>query len=101
VQNQSDLSGRHCLFGRIVTKGTHELEISNPIRQGDDKTDETFRASLIVFSMHDLDGQKVFDVADIPAVAAKSFAVQDRLYEIAAKVNGIGMKAEDDAAKNS
>ncbi len=62
----------------------------------------TFRATLLSYCVHDPEtGAKLFELSDVPALSDGSHEVLDRLYDIAAKLNGLGLKAEAAVAKNS
>lgn len=58
------------------------------------------RAKLVALTLVDEAGNRLFDVADIPRLAAKSAAALERVFEAAQRINGLGAKAEDDAVKN-
>jgi len=61
---------------------------------------EHFRAKLLVRCIADEQGKRVFTDEDAAALSGKSSQVLLRLYDVAARLNGIGVKAVDDLAKN-
>lgn len=60
-----------------------------------------FAAGLIVRSVVGDDGQRIFGDDDGPAVAAKSAPAFNRVFEAAAKLNGLAGGSVDVAEKNS
>jgi hypothetical protein len=58
------------------------------------------RAKLVALTLVDEAGNRMFEVEDIPRLALKSAAALERVFEVAQRVNGLGLKAEDDAVKN-
>lgn len=56
---------------------------------------------LLTMTIVDDDGNRLFGAADIAMLGRKSSAAINRVYAVASRLNGIGAKAEDDAAKNS
>lgn len=62
---------------------------------------ENMRVKLLVVTLVDDNGNRLFDSADIAMLGRKSTAAIERVYDVAARLNGIGAKAEADAAKNS
>lgn len=59
------------------------------------------RAKLLGHTICDKDGMLLFTDAQIPDLAMKSGAVIARLFDIACDMNGIGVKHEASAEKNS
>lgn len=49
---------------------------------------------ILINTIRNLDGSKVFTVEDIPALKLKNFKVLDRLQRIALRLNGSGKEAE-------
>lgn len=58
------------------------------------------RAKLVALTLVDDANNRLFEVSDIPRLAMKSSAALERVFEAAQRINGLGAKAEDDAAKN-
>ena len=58
------------------------------------------RARLVALTAVDATGVRLFTDADVPALAAKSGAVLDRLFEIAARLSGIGRRDAEELEKN-
>jgi hypothetical protein len=59
-----------------------------------------FTAALLVLTLVDEAGVKLFELADVDALAAKSASVLDRVAKEAMRVNGMSEVATDDAIKN-
>lgn len=62
---------------------------------------ENMRVKLLVVTLVDDNGNRLFDEGDIAMLGRKSTAAIERVYSVAARLNGIGAKAEAAAAKNS
>ena len=58
------------------------------------------RARLLVRTLYDLDGNRLFADADVDALGAKSAAVLTRLFETARKLSGMGDDTIKEAEKN-
>jgi hypothetical protein len=58
------------------------------------------RAKLVALTMVDEANNRLFDVSDIPRLAMKSSAALERVFEAAQRINGLGIKAEEEAVKN-
>jgi hypothetical protein len=83
-------------FVRVMTGSQRDrLEIIHAKGAGDN-----FRARVVAFTLCDERGRLIFNEADIPALGAKSGAVLDRISEVAIRVNKLGPKDLEDAAKN-
>lgn len=59
------------------------------------------RAKLVALTVVDDSGNLLFVPADIPMLAKKSAAALERVFDVAQRINGLGVKAEDAAEKNS
>lgn len=59
-----------------------------------------FRARLVVLCVVDETGTLVFHDGDIDALAGKSGAALDRLYEVAARLSGIGDSDVEELTKD-
>ena len=55
---------------------------------------------LLVTTLVGEDGVRVFADGDVDALADKSAEVLQRLFVVAQTINGLGVKAQDDIAKN-
>lgn len=71
--------------------------------KGADKTAniKNLRARLLSLCLVDGDGKRLFADKEIEMLGSKSAKVLDRLYTIAAKLNAIGAKDEEELTKNS
>jgi hypothetical protein len=59
------------------------------------------RAKLVALTMVGEDGKPMFDISEIGHLTGKSAAALDRVFEVAQRLNGMGIGADDAAAKNS
>lgn len=59
------------------------------------------RAKLVARSIVDEDDTRIFDDADIPALAEKSAVALNRVYEVAQRLSGITKDDVDELTKNS
>ena len=59
------------------------------------------RAKLVALTLVDDSGNLLFSAADMPMLAKKSAAALERVFDAAQRINGLGVKAEDAAEKNS
>lgn len=62
---------------------------------------ENMRAKLVCFCAVDEAGASLFTADDLDALASKSSAVIERLFDVAQKLNGLNKGAVEDAVKNS
>lgn len=62
---------------------------------------KNLRAKLLSMCLVGEDGKRIFSDKDIDALGNKSAKALDRLYTIAAELNGIGAKEEEELTKNS
>jgi hypothetical protein len=58
------------------------------------------RPRLVALTAVDDDGNRIFTDDDVEVLARKSAAALERVCIVAQRLNGIGVAAEDDAAKN-
>lgn len=67
-------------------------EASMSVRRGKQVIPDmrNFRARLVVLCVVDETGELVFHDGDVESLAGKSGAALDRIYEVAAKLSGIG-----------
>jgi hypothetical protein len=70
------------------------------VLKGRDTATPMIRAALVVRCLVDDAGVRLFADADADAVAAKSARAVDRLYDVAARLSGIGAGSAADAEKN-
>jgi hypothetical protein len=69
---------------------------------GKRSTDITnMRAKLVAMTAVDESGNRLFTANDVVILATKSAAALERVADAAQRLNGIGAKAEEEAAKNS
>lgn len=61
---------------------------------------KNLRAKLVALTLVDEGNNRLFDLSDIPRLAAKSSAALERVFEVAQRINGLGLKAEEAAVKN-
>jgi hypothetical protein len=59
------------------------------------------RVNLVAASVVGEDGKPLFGPADLQALARKSGAALDRVFDVARKLSGIGKKELEEMAKNS
>ncbi len=59
-----------------------------------------FEAPLLALTLVDEEGNRLFSIDDVEALRAKSATVLDRLTQIAMRVNGMTVEAQEEAAKN-
>ena len=62
---------------------------------------ENMRAKLVCYCAIDEAGSVLFTADDLNALAGKSAAVIERLFDAAQKLNGMSKNAVEDAVKNS
>lgn len=74
---------------RVDADGNRKPEMSN------------MRAKLVALTIVDDAGNLLFSPAEIPMLARKSAAALERVFDAAQRINGLGVKAEDAAEKNS
>ena len=59
------------------------------------------RAKLLVKTICDEDGSRVFSDADVEALGSKSAAALDKLFEVAQRLSGLSDKDVEELEKNS
>jgi hypothetical protein len=62
---------------------------------------DNLRAKLVARAIVDETGKRIFADADIPALAGKSAAALNRVYEVAQRLSGITQEDVDELTKNS
>lgn len=62
---------------------------------------KNFRAKLLVKTIVDENGKRVFQESDIESLSGKSSKVLDRIFNKAQEVNGIGQKEREEFVGNS
>lgn len=70
------------------------------ISDAGDKNVGLFEAALLALTLADENGNRLFELADIEALRAKSAAVLDRVAKAAMKINGMADDSVEDAEKN-
>jgi len=68
--------------------------------QDDKRPASAINAALLVQTCIDEDGAPMFTMDEIEMLRDKSAAALDTMTEAAIRLNGLGIKAADDAAKN-
>jgi hypothetical protein len=59
-----------------------------------------FRAKLVVITVVDDEGNRIFSDGDAPALGRKNGAALDRAYSVSRRLNGITSEDEKELAKN-
>ena len=86
-------------FIRVMSGTERDAWESQVVKDG--KVDrEMFRAKVLVKSLADETGARIFTDEDIAALSALDCRELDRLYTIASKVNGLSKEDEDQLVKN-
>jgi hypothetical protein len=62
---------------------------------------EDIRARLAVITVCDSGGQALFNAGDVAAISRKSGRALDRIFEVSARLSGLGKKDIDELKKNS
>lgn len=62
---------------------------------------ENLRAKVVARTAVDEEGNRIFAEADIPALALKSAAALNRVYEVAQRLSGITQEDVEELTKNS
>lgn len=88
-----------CVKVKTLTAGERDAW-EQSIYTGDGKPVENFRARLVVATVIDASGARVFSDADAPALSAKSSVAVDRIFDEAQRLNGIGKKDAEQLEKN-
>ena len=88
------------VFVRTMT-GAERDAWEAQVFKGDGEVDrKNFRARLLVRTIVGETGDRIFADNQADALGRKSFAVLDRLFRVAQRLNGIGADAEDELEKN-
>jgi hypothetical protein len=95
--------------GAVIIRGMtgtqrDAYENSLMVKEGDGKyrvDTENMRVKLVLYCAVDEAGNQLFDATELAALAGKSAAVIERLFNAAQTLNGLNKGAVDDAAKNS
>lgn len=86
-----------------VLSGAARDAFNEYVRTDDDgarKPASATGAALLVATCINADGEPMFSMEDIDLIREKSAAALDVLAAAAMRINGMGAKAEEDAAKN-
>lgn len=92
--------------GEVTVKGLSGVErdaweIAISMENGKPtKNPRNIRAQLVVRSVVDAEGKKVFRPTDVEALGKKSGKALDRVYEVAARLSGIRAEDVEEIAKN-
>jgi len=62
---------------------------------------KNFRAELIVRTVVNEKGDKIFDMGDVTKLGTKSAKELNRIFEVAQRLSGLGKEDIDDLTKNS
>lgn len=95
--------------GSVIVRtmtGTDRDAFENTLVKEDDsgkvvRDMDNMRVKLLAMTIVDDAGNRLFESADIAMLGRKSSAAIERVYAVAARLNGIGAAAEAEAAKNS
>ena len=61
---------------------------------------ENFRARILLHTLADAEGKRLFSAEDLEALGSKSGKVLDRLFGIAMKLNGLSQTDMEELTKN-
>ena len=90
------------VYVRSMNAMERELyEQSIAIGEGDDRKLDFghLRTRLLLFTVTDDQGKRLFEEGDVEALASKSARAINRIAEVAQRLNGIGVEALDAAKK--
>lgn len=97
-----DLAARNAFYAPVWA-----LSVADPTNPSDEEkaartaaTQECDEARLAALTLVDGDGRLMFGVEDAPALRAWPPAAMDRIAAVARRLNGLGVKASEQAAKN-
>ena len=82
-----------------VNSGLEQQEVANGVIFVS-KQDPLLSTRLVVAATYDENGNKVFHEGHVASLADRSASAVDRLYNVAARLSGLGASA-DDAGKDS
>ena len=68
--------------------------------QNGQRSFENFRAEMVVTTVVDDAGQRLFTDADVPQISLKSAAAVERIFNVASRLNGLSAKDQEELAKN-
>jgi hypothetical protein len=85
---------------RVMT-GTERDQFEGQVYNDGKMVKEQFRAKLVVKTLSDDQGDRVFTEDDIVQLSEMDSRELDRLYTLAAKVNGLTKQDVDELTKNS
>lgn len=83
-----------------TARDAYEVSLMDQTRPGQANL-ENVRARILVFTLVDESGARMFTEAEIAALGAKSAKELDKLYAVACRLNGIGQKEIDQLGKIS
>lgn len=84
-----------------VMSGTERDAFEGSVTKDGKVTVENIRAKLLVKTLSDETGKRLFTDADLAALGAKSGRVLDRLFAEAKRVNGMTKNDVEELVKNS
>lgn len=88
------------LFVKNMT-GTERDSFETAIMKDGKVNTEMFRAKLVVRTLVDAEGKRVFTDEQTAALSAKSAAEIDKVFTVAQKLNGLSPTDVDELTKNS
>ena len=85
---------------RADERDAYELSCYDSREESGGKHQQHIRARLLVYTVCDEAGVRMFSEADLDALGAKSAKASDRLFAVAQKLNGIGDDDIEELEKN-
>lgn len=76
--------------GEVLVRGLTGLERDGYEQRCYETSYTNIRASLLTLALVDEQGRRLFSLEDVAALAAKSAAPLDRLFDVARRLSGIG-----------
>jgi hypothetical protein len=86
--------------GKFRAQSMRKIPTADPNVTKEEFDDRFFTEKLAVYTVCDEEGNLVFTPEDIPELAKKSAVVMQRIFEVAARLNGLREKDVEAAAKN-
>lgn len=88
------------LFVRVMSGRVREAYENTASREANEKAN-TIRARLVVATLCDADGKRVFRDVDVDEVAEFDWDELDRVFDVARDLNGLSAKAREEIRGNS
>lgn len=85
---------------RTITGAERDTLEASIITKDGDKNMENLRAKLIVLSVVDTEGNRMFTEADFTAIGGKSAGALNRIFTVAMKLSGFSKKDVDELTEN-